>query len=77
MSDQACRSCKAPILWAISSKTGNRIPINEAPPEPGKGNVMLDAPLSPGPPTARYVTPGEGSHVTHFVTCPDADSWRK
>lgn len=60
-----CKSCGAKIIWG---KTAN-----------GKA-VPLDC-----PPEKRYVLSGEASDIvtlrstyaSHFVTCPDADKFRK
>lgn len=79
-----CDSCGAPIFWAVSAATGRRMPIDEHPVE--NGNVVID-----GDPrslqarttlTATVLGPLEALahdgelYVSHFVTCPDADSWK-
>jgi hypothetical protein len=69
MSD-TCRSCGAPIRWAITDH-GNRIPLD---PEPAEvGNLILvqrDGQLH-----AAHAVPG--THVSHYATCPQAAEWRK
>jgi hypothetical protein len=35
----ACRSCKAPVIWARSAKTGKAMPLQDAPED---GNVIVD-----------------------------------
>jgi hypothetical protein len=70
-----CRSCGAPIRWAVTRATGARIPLNPEP-VPG-GNIVVEASgfvrvLGRGeeaPPGARF--------VSHFVTCPFAAAHRK
>jgi hypothetical protein len=37
----ACDGCRAPILWAVNDRTGNRHPVN-ATPDPA-GNIALTA----------------------------------
>jgi hypothetical protein len=67
-----CRSCDAPIEWAITTK-GQRIPLD---PEPGPGGnlVLVDG-------VARHPTLGEGvpylQYTSHFATCPDAERFRR
>lgn len=60
-----CRSCGAEILWAVT-KAGKRIPIDPEP-EP-YGNVQLDE--SAGEVRATVVAIGDGTHVSHFASCP-------
>lgn len=72
-----CRSCHAEIVWARTVK-GKRIPVDKAP--VSDGNITLH-PTMDGPPTAIvHSQPPLGDerlYVSHYVTCPDADSWRK
>jgi hypothetical protein len=69
-----CKSCGAPIVWAVSSK-GRALPLD---PEPSpKGNLSLD---SGTPPKARVVQPHglEGPlYTSHFATCPNAKKHRR
>ena len=78
MPDQisACRSCGAPIRW-VRTTYGRLVPID---PDPvSNGNIVIQ-PISG---TADYVRKGAyidqtwDRYVSHFVTCPDADAWRK
>ena len=64
-----CRSCNAPIEWR-RTLSGTRIPIDPSPVE--NGNVVL---LTGG--LCKVVAPGEGTHVSHFATCPNAAAHRK
>ena len=66
-----CRSCRALIEW-VHTEAGKRMPVEE---QEG-GNVLVDADLV-GERVARYVGDGEGTHVSHFATCPQAAAWRK
>jgi hypothetical protein len=82
----ACRSCKAPIFWALTPN-GRRIPLDAEPVD--GGNIVLDDPAAEAPTdprTARVVGKeaqpnlfgDDGPRYTsHFATCPDADSHRK
>lgn len=78
-----CDSCGVPIFWAVSTKSGRRIPIDIAP--RADGNVLID-----GDPrslsgrdllTATVLGPLEALahdaelYVAHFASCPDADEW--
>lgn len=72
-----CRSCGKPIVWAQVKVTGSRIPLD---PEPVKGgNIrLLDRPwveVLSGKNLDRATD--ERMFVTHYATCPDAESWRK
>ena len=69
----ACRSCQAPIFWAMT-ETGKSMPIDRDPnPE---GNLVLDENN-----IASVVAPTEGKgqtrYTSHFATCPDAGQHRK
>jgi hypothetical protein len=78
--NSTCRSCGAPILWAISL-AGILSPIDPNP--VAGGNVALD--LDRDPPLATFdnaktreqkTDPGP-RYVSHFATCPDAQRFRK
>jgi hypothetical protein len=83
----SCRTCHAPIVWAISATTGRLIPIDRDP-DP-RGNVYLSngagVPLPNGVRATPYATvvaaadrPDAGElHLAHFVTCPDAAQHRR
>jgi hypothetical protein len=76
-----CRSCKKPIIWAVTTK-GRRMPLDPEPVE--NGNLILRHRMS-GLPTALYLThgadvelqPDEKRYVSHFATCPYAAQHRK
>lgn len=77
-----CRSCQAPILWALTEK-GRRMPLDQEPytgPEPA-GLFVLRAGVGAGPPKAIAVTPdafpGEPVYRSHFSTCPNAKEHRR
>jgi hypothetical protein len=67
-----CRSCNAPIIWAITVK-GRRIPIDKAPVE--NGNVTLA--MTPGFTIPWAIMGPNGTHVSHFATCEFAHRHRK
>ena len=74
-----CRSCHAPIVWAVNDLTGKAMPLDAEPVD--GGNVILHALGS----TCTVLNAGQGTlldddeprYVPHFATCPDADTWRK
>lgn len=79
-----CRSCQAPIRWARTT-TGNLMPLDYEPVT--QGNVLLtgrrvegrqglldECRVEAGPP---MFDDGTARYVAHFVTCPQADQWRK
>ena len=66
-----CRSCGAPIEWAVTD-AGKMIPL-DADPVP-EGNLVVEA----GKSRARTVDdPGVVFWRTHFATCPNADEHRR
>lgn len=69
----SCRSCGAAIEWATSETTGKPVPLDVAPAP--KGNLALVAGKA-----HRYGDEDAKVHrerrVSHFATCPQADSWR-
>jgi hypothetical protein len=68
-----CRSCKAEITWA-RTRAGKAIPID---PDPrSDGNVVIEADGAAVYLGADSTYTGE-RFVSHWVTCPDAESWRK
>lgn len=67
-----CRSCHAPIVWAKTTR-GNRIPVDPDPVE--NGNLVFET--SDLYRRVRYVTPGDGTHVSHFATCPNSRAHRR
>jgi hypothetical protein len=64
----SCRSCDAPIEWAVTNN-GRRIPLDVAPGD--RPNIVIDAGV------AYAVPPGKGDRTSHFVTCPNADAHRR
>lgn len=79
--DANCRSCKAPIRWCVTDATGKRMPID---PEPvADGNIWVIR-HEDGMPVIGVALTRDGvpasepfAYVSHFVNCPDRDSWRK
>lgn len=78
--DGICASCGNPIVWAITVAKGNRMPIDPDPVD--DGNVWIAESPSHGAPVVGVALqhsdlPADTvTYVSHFVTCPDADSWR-
>lgn len=78
--DGRCRSCSLPIRWVLTME-GKRMPLDPEPYE--AGNVWIDH-YEGGMPVVgvardrAQVPPAEALvYVSHFVTCPHADEWRK
>lgn len=68
-----CGSCPAKIIWTVTAK-GKRMPVDAEPVLNGNIDVL------PGdPPTSNYLTPFADmkAYVSHFVTCPSAQKYRK
>ncbi|WP_433406923.1 hypothetical protein [Streptomyces sp. CA-146814] len=69
----ACRRCRAPIVWCLTSANGRRQPIDAVPDE--KGNVAVSSGAD-GILYVRTVTaarpeirPGEWQAMPHHATC--------
>lgn len=75
---EECRSCSAPIIWAITTKA-TKMPV-DAHPSPD-GNIAVEQ--RPGMmPLARVLNTTQrfgrsNLHTSHFASCQQADSWRK
>lgn len=76
-----CRSCDAPIVWALTT-TGKRIPLDADPDDldrPGRfddGNLRFVG-ANPAVIEARKGgAQGEFPHRSHYVTCPQSAQWR-
>lgn len=83
-----CKSCNAEIRWAVTVKDGKKIPI-DADPAREKGNITLQE--RAGQPPLAVVLDAQGNapipslqpspdaprYLSHFVTCPQAESFRK
>lgn len=75
MRKDKCNSCHADIAW-VQTTNGKRMPIDPEPVVGGNlvvreriGQVPLAFYTKPDPQTPRY--------VSHFVTCPQRNKWRK
>ena len=76
-----CYSCKAPIQWATSTKSGKLVPVDaEASPE---GTVLLTEreglmwATTLSKTAALSVPKGQLLFINHFVTCPSREQHRK
>jgi hypothetical protein len=80
---EACKSCQAPMLWAITTN-GKHIPVDAEPVavNGGGGNIRL-TPRPGMAPLAKVVrNPADLFGVrevyrSHFATCPHADRHRQ
>jgi hypothetical protein len=74
---EKCKGCPKQIVWAVTER-GKRMPVDPEP-APG-GNVLLTEQY--GQLTAVVVKPHRAFgrtdlHMSHFVTCPNADQLRR
>lgn len=89
MKTLTCKSCGATILWAITAKTGSRMPLDAEPiatsdrPEDRRSLFALikstgDTPIAvtPGWFVAELDAP-IAYYASHFSTCPQAATHRK
>lgn len=77
-----CRSCGAPVTWAIVGHGGKYMPLDTEPTPDGivkkvgeLDNGLPVVEVDDGPSLLDDGT--ERRFTTHFATCPDADGWRK
>lgn len=75
-----CRSCGAPILWAVTVND-RRIPLN-ATPDPAGRVIRLQGPSDPpvvrlARGTERVTMPADQRYTAHFVDCPQSEKWRR
>ena len=72
-----CKSCAAPIIWALTG-TGKRMPIDARPDPYGRieiTSIRYDVPtITTHPQTPLHVPT---LYTSHFATCPNADQHRK
>lgn len=89
--DSECRSCHAPVRWAVHETTGRRMPLDCEPVPDGKVVVVEWHDTNPDT-GARYTYPlpivgvgkkaitraaSEYRYTSHFATCPNAARHRK
>lgn len=81
---ERCRSCKAPVTWALST-SGAAMPLDTEPSPAGNvlvvpcgefGISRLAVVLSKGA-LDRATVQGAVLRTSHFATCPDAPQHRK
>lgn len=80
--DGQCRSCDAPVRWAVSRTTGKRLPLDPAP-TPNGNLGIVEAYQQDGQPMSTPVVAVNPTraltnyrYLSHFVTCPNADDHR-
>jgi hypothetical protein len=76
---EACRSCKAPVVWGVTTKNGATMPVDAEPVD--DGNIEL-RPGAHGKGAVATVLTGPSLlggplRKSHFATCPDAEEWRR
>ena len=74
MTASKCRSCGAAILWAYTPSL-RRMPVDAEPVDDGTlALTPYDGQLKV---EVVGVHPSEPRYRAHFVTCPDAEGWRR
>lgn len=68
-----CRSCHAPILWAITDN-GRRMPVDVG--QVDGGNVLLTQGPDGGHLATVIKADGRRAWTSHFATCPQA-AWHR
>lgn len=73
-----CSKCAAPLFWLKHEGTGKVAPIDREPVV--GGNITID-PIAGTyrivPKAERELSPNRPRHKNHFVTCPEAESFRR
>lgn len=75
-----CNSCGAAIEWAISDKTGKRMPLDAETSD--RGTIRAFTPIGQPEVYCRVIPKrererGELLYTSHFATCPNAKQHRK
>lgn len=77
-----CRSCDAPVMFAVNIDTGKRMILNAAI-DQDRGNVLVDprgatvrCRIVDRAEAARQRDAGAALYLSHHATCPDAATWR-
>lgn len=80
-SDGQCRSCHKEVRWVVTEPSLKRMPLDPIPAP--DGNMWIDR-IEGGVPVMRVALNADGvpasvplRYVSHFVTCPDRDDWRR
>ena len=80
MNDSKCRSCGAKIFWGELA-SGRKMPVDYLPIENGniivKGSVQRCVEPFDHYTRIEVTAAGNGTHVSHFATCKQANLWRK
>jgi hypothetical protein len=79
MKQSACRSCGAPIIWALT-RNDKRMPIDVGPVEGGNVEIVARDTRRDVPYVVVHAQPPMGVdklYMSHFATCPNAETHRK
>lgn len=75
-----CRSCNKPIRW-LELKSGKKMPVDPDPFELWEAEVGDTVVTASGDVVkfdpVKHAGDDREVYVSHFSTCPQADSWRK
>lgn len=79
--DGNCRSCQAPIIWAVSAKTGRPMPIDVEPTAGANVELVAHA-VRPDEWLAKVISPrltfGRGDlRMAHHASCPQGKAWKR
>lgn len=88
----ACRSCGQPVWWAVAESSGGLMPLDPDPTDGGNVAVVghddqqgrpvvrvLSRALAEHPVlfTDPDLEPDVSLYLSHHVTCPNGDEWRR
>lgn len=76
-----CASCSAPVIWTVTHN-GKKMPVDAEPAD--NGNIRLrqegDRMIAEYPGREHpglFEDPDQRRYLSHFATCPQAQSWRR
>lgn len=74
-----CRSCGAPMIWAVMATTRRRMPLDAAPHPDGTIEIQSDGTAGwlKGDVLAEAKAAGVPLYQSHFASCPNGPAHRK
>lgn len=73
LKEDRCRTCGAPIIW-VKSEKGKNMPLDAKP----EKRVVINPAWGgePSPMDGSFTGFVQATYVSHYSTCPQAQSWR-
>jgi hypothetical protein len=79
MEHAKCRSCGAPMIWAVMASTKRRMPLDAEPHPDGTIEIQPDGTYGvlKGDVLAEARAAGAKLYRSHFASCKQSREWRK